>query len=563
MLSKKSFDFSDDMTALGLLKKAGLSVNTDSNGTYVTSIGGLAQFDHGSESGWMYRVNGTFGSVSAASYSLKANDFVEFLYTRDLGKDIGGYVEEKKDTTSSLSEEDKETLENVLAKVVQNIKTKMTLSDFEYLLLGLYDGSFLKEADFVARVKEANGSYSKATDLERTILAVRAAGLNPANVEGINLLESLVNFSDIEKQGANGAIFALLAYDATGLKLPKTDALSRTVLKEKILSYQKTDGGFALSKIGDSDVDITAMALTALAPYQKESAVKSAVAKAVSYLEKQQQTDGGFLSYSVASSESTSQVIIALASLGIDPADTRFVKNKTTLLTNLYSFKKSDGTFAHIKGKESDEMATYQAGLALLAYQRFLDKGKNLFDMSGKTLVSYNDLSKVSSWATDSVKACKQAFLMSGDANNNFNPTDTLKRSETAKIMVELLKLPKTETKIAFSDVSDAAWYRPYVDTAADAGIVNGIGNYKFDPNGEITRQDFAVMIVRAVGIEKTDTTMPSDISIVAPYAQDAVQAIYSSGLMVGSSGKFDPYGKLSREMAATILMRIYENYFE
>lgn len=56
---------------------------------YVRSIGGLKEMDRGPLSGWMYRVNGTFPPVAAASYVLQDRDFVEFVYTCDGGKDVG------------------------------------------------------------------------------------------------------------------------------------------------------------------------------------------------------------------------------------------------------------------------------------------------------------------------------------------------------------------------------------------------------------------------------------------------------------------------------------------
>lgn len=67
-------------------------------GTYVVGIGGVSEFDRGPLSGWMYRVNGVFPAYSAAAYTLSPNDKVEWLYTKDLGKDIGGYVEDVENT---------------------------------------------------------------------------------------------------------------------------------------------------------------------------------------------------------------------------------------------------------------------------------------------------------------------------------------------------------------------------------------------------------------------------------------------------------------------------------
>ena len=58
---------------------------------YVQGINNLFEFDDGSESGWGYSVNGEFQGVSSGSYTVQDKDFVEWFYTLDLGKDVGGY----------------------------------------------------------------------------------------------------------------------------------------------------------------------------------------------------------------------------------------------------------------------------------------------------------------------------------------------------------------------------------------------------------------------------------------------------------------------------------------
>lgn len=60
------------------------------NSTYIEGIANLYEFDCGELSGWMYRVNGVYPNYSASKYILKPGDTVEFIYTCDLGRDIGG-----------------------------------------------------------------------------------------------------------------------------------------------------------------------------------------------------------------------------------------------------------------------------------------------------------------------------------------------------------------------------------------------------------------------------------------------------------------------------------------
>ena len=104
-LPKTSFDFVLGETVYSLLTKSGLRYEAKDygmyGGYYVQKIEGLGEFDKGAKSGWMYRVNGVYPEVSCSEYKLNSGDYVEWLYTTDLGKDIGASSEQKTDVTTS------------------------------------------------------------------------------------------------------------------------------------------------------------------------------------------------------------------------------------------------------------------------------------------------------------------------------------------------------------------------------------------------------------------------------------------------------------------------------
>ena len=129
---------------------------------------------------------------------------------------------------------------------------------------------------------------------------------------------------------------------------------------------------------------MTAMALTALAPYKDDAEVKAAVDAALTYLSDAQQADGGFMSWGAANSESCAQVIVALTALGIDPtSDERFIKEGGTVLDALCAFACEGGGFRHSSDQaEPDGMATEQGFYALAAYDRFRQGKTRLFDMT-------------------------------------------------------------------------------------------------------------------------------------------------------------------------------------
>ena len=160
----------------------------------------------------------------------------------------------------------------------------------------------------------------------------------------------------------------------------------------ELLEYQKESGGFCIDNSLDPEVDITAMAVQALAPYYKEGKckkekldaqkMKESIDAAVKWLAAQESDDAEFLYDNIASSESISQVILALCALERDPEkDETFTKKESTLLDALAKFRKEDGIYMHEKAdEEGSAMATYQAMIALEAVQKLRTEKKWIFD---------------------------------------------------------------------------------------------------------------------------------------------------------------------------------------
>ena len=262
----------------------------------------------------------------------------------------------------------------------------------EWMALGLArSGRTVPEGYYDTVVKyvkdniDSNGRLdkNKATENARIILALTAIGKDVTNVDGHDLLAGLNEMSYLSKQGINGAIFTLIALDSHSYT-PAGD-VTRDKLVQVILDAQiSSDGGWSLDG-KNADVDMTAMAIQALAAYYKSnSSAKKAVDKGLSWLSSVQQNDGGFTSWGAANSESCAQVIVALTALGIDPAkDSRFIKNGVSVLDALCSFAVNGGGFKHLATETSaNGMATEQGFYALVAYYRLLNGQTSLYDMA-------------------------------------------------------------------------------------------------------------------------------------------------------------------------------------
>lgn len=158
----------------------------------------------------------------------------------------------------------------------------------------------------------------------------------------------------------------------------------------QLLSMQLEDGGWALMG-KNADVDVTAMALQALAPHTGDPAVEEAVQRALALLSARQQPDGGFIGMGVANPESAAQVLTALCGLGIDPAqDERFVKNGCTIMDSFAPYALPEGGWSHTAGGGPNATAAVQVFLACTAYSRFLQglPGLYLIERTGTAGVS-------------------------------------------------------------------------------------------------------------------------------------------------------------------------------
>ena len=139
-----------------------------------------------------------------------------------------------------------------------------------------------------------------------------------------------------------------------------------------------------------------------------------------------------------------------------------------------------------------------------------------------------------------------------GDEKGNFNPKENLTRAQAAKIISYLLLGNKTAEGLAgsgkFTDVAKTSWAAGFVDYCAAVGVVNGVGNGQFNPNGSLTTLQFAKMLLVALGYDaKTEGFVGSDWSINVSAKANQVGLL--NGLDVGANAT------LTREQAAKMCL--------
>ncbi len=279
--------------------------------------------------------------------------------------------------------------------------------------------------EYVTNAYEKNGGYfhkTKVTEYQRASITIDALGGNSLafgkyGENAINLVaDGTYNHENPAKQGLNGLVYALLAMNTLDYEVPANANYTEEdfilgILQLQVLDENDSNKYAGWSWFGNTDVDMTAMTIQALAPYYQDATlytytntksklevtktVKQAIDEALTKLAKYQKEDGDFASMGTPTAESTAQVVVALTSLGINPqTDDRFITaSGKTLIDGIMKFKCENGGFAHIVGKNGNvynQMANQQVTYALVSAYRQMAGMNTLYDMRNEEKTSSN-----------------------------------------------------------------------------------------------------------------------------------------------------------------------------
>lgn len=177
----------------------------------------------------------------------------------------------------------------------------------------------------------------------------------------------------------------------------------------------------------------------------------------------------------------------------------------------------------------------------------------------------FADLS-VEHWAAEAVSYLKSKGVVSGNEKGLFEPERSITREEFAKMLVNICEIETDGADTEFADAEKNGWYREYIGAAAEAGIVNGVGDGKFGVGQKIIRQDMAVMTARAIkykGIELAKVKeYPgfADENDISDYAKNNIAELFEAGVINGKGGNmFEPFGNATRAEAAKIIYEAFK----
>ena len=166
--------------------------------------------------------------------------------------------------------------------------------------------------------------------------------------------------------------------------------------------------------------------------------------------------------------------------------------------------------------------------------------------------VSLNDIS--GHWAQAAIRELVAAGAIKGYPDGSFRPDQIITRAEFATVLVKALELPVNNSK-AFADTT-GHWAGEAISTAYAAGIISGYNNQSFGPDDPITREQMAVMMVKALRLSNVRGSVSfADSDKISPWAKEAVAAAYESQLISGYPDKtFRPGNQASRAEAVAII---------
>lgn len=466
---KKAIKIEPGETAFSLLEKTNLSLDIDRNtqyGVYVSGIEGLSEMDEGPESGWLYRVNGVFPGHSAALERVYENDYVEWLYTRDLGKDVGGYMPGVENGTNSSQSGSPATV-SAKATISNGIATLITNSD-----------------DILKAIEDAK---------KNNINSISIAPIIEGEVNRVNIQ---IDKSSLGKIADNKSLNLNII----------TPIATITIPNKSLLDIEKNVGSVIMittTKNTDNTISVEVEVGNKLI----------------------EDMDGGISIVLSGNNFSNSTVLAKVC----DDDTIKIIKKSFVEGKNIYGFIDGSVTIKiidNIKIFEDISNDSWYREAVLFAAGRELFGGTSdkMFNpnipMSRAMLVTVlhrledtpniqnNNINfvdvNIESYYGNAVSWATAEKIVNG-TGNAFNPNNDITREELITILYRYAKCINTDTSIEnnvinFSDKNYISeWAYEAMSWAVENGIIDGKENKLIDPKGKSTRAEVAIILERFI----------------------------------------------------------------
>ena len=483
LLSKTSYDWYDGITARDLLEQTSLDVEGSSN--YVSSIEGIAQFDYGSNSGWLFKVNGDESiTISADNYELDVDDYVVWYYTRD-------YTTESSSGSSTETAGDSVEAE-ADATVTENKATGMATAALSGTALTEFNQELAAGDDEKGSVAVITVDVSaEAKGLALTIPQTAVTALGKTNNLSLRVETDLGTLTFDEKavaaisgaSGSKGITLSVTTADTGSLDETVKDLIG----DRPVYDFTMTSGDSQISSFGAGSVQIS-------------------------------------IPYTLAADEDPKAVVVY--------------------------YINDEGTLAAVRGAYNEK-----TGAVDFTVSHFSEYAV------GYNKIAFSDVAP-SAWYADAVTFLAAREITSGTTADRFTPDATLTRGQFIVMLMKAYGIePLESTADNFADAGDT-YYTGYLAAAKKLAISEGMGDNKFAPEQQISRQDMFTLLYRALDVlgetpdaaaEKTLSGY-SDSTVISAYAKTAMEAFVAEGVVSGSAGKLNPTGLTTRAQMAQVL---------
>ncbi len=182
-------------------------------------------------------------------------------------------------------------------------------------------------------------------------------------------------------------------------------------------------------------------------------------------------------------------------------------------------------------------------------------------DATEASAFTFTDLPETH-WAYYAVNVLAENFILNGYLDGTFKPEANITRGEFAKIIVSATNTLDASAASSFTDVSTDDWYYYYVSSAYKEGFITGYPDGSFRPNDYITRADICTIVSRSIGSPTTVSgVLFKDDSVIPSYAKIPVYALVRKEIINGmGDGNFAPTAYATRAQTAKI---VYSAFFK
>ncbi|MCG8538947.1 MAG: S-layer homology domain-containing protein [Clostridia bacterium] len=585
ILSKTQVEIEEDDTVIDVLERVleDKGIEYKIKNGYVKSIDGQAEFDIGAKSGWMFSINDEFPEIGAVNVEVDDEDYIKWLYTKNLGEDVGAiynellYAEEEIEKalekaqrileSSKSSEEEiiksiaeiveilddnfldieRESDAKILIdyvgetlRIVEKSTDKIESHKYEKKIIGTLDTllKFLLESSDFIKDEEMKGEIKKDTSRIVSISLGVMAEIEDMedldkDIEGIiESIDKLMNKLEQEKK----LYIERLSKDKDEIKFKFPQGFLRNIFDGNIDKIEiKTQ--IASLHIGAHIFDNAGMDKEVLIQLKK-------VNEPVSGLQ-----DSRVFTLDIMVDGKEVYDLHKPIEISI-PYDTQEKKIEDLDIFLL----KSDGTRERIVGGydksiQSVEFVTSQIGKYIIGTLQ-----KEFLDLNNHT------------WAKDAVETMAQKGIVNGRTDTEFDPNARITRAEFTALITRMLEYHmSSDVTIPFEDVDKNSWYYNPIAIAYDRGLISGKAEGIFDPQGNISREEIAsivakVLVNKSFNIEEDkNLDFFKDRDDIALWAKSSVELVAKKGVITGmEDGNFAPKKKANRAEAIVILYRLY-----